>query len=193
VFTKKILIIVCLALIPQTGLTQTYFGFRAEFLHYIVQVDRSYIGPPLTFSTEKSSKGDLGLFFPLTFHLVDNLSISSRIGLVLGDLYVGPDLSALAILKIIEESYLLGGLNIHRNMELGGHSKEGSSKMIPFVVIGFGYRFKSFGPIEMQFTYQLNDEKYGYAREYAEKSSIRSAYYKALWMIKLNFGIEFEL
>lgn len=191
---RKILILICSFLFYNEVCAQAYLGVRFEYIRYQTESKSRILGAPSNvFEYDKPYKSDVGLIIPFTFSLEEDFSLSMRLGFVFGDLYAGPEYTVLAKYDLLNEIYLISGLNIHNNMEVGGHSKTGYSKTIPFLVIGVGHQLKSIGPIEFQFTHRLNDVQYGRERGYAPMSNFKDIYYKAIWMIKLNLGLEWEL
>jgi len=192
-FIKKLKLVISLFVIHNLCVAQTYMGVRIEYLRYVAKTESQAIETPYIFSNDKSEEWDVGIFIPFTFPLKEELNFSLRLGLVLGELYVGPEYSFLAKYNFANETYLVGGLNIHSNIQLGGHSSYGYSETFPFAVLGMGHKLNFFGPIELQFTYPLKNERYGWSRGFTERSSFKNIYYTISWMIKLNLGLEWEL
>lgn len=175
-------------------LAQTYFGFRAEPFYELTKIEKRIDYPIPTTTIENSSNGNFALSLALSFDVSEKIGISIRPGFVLGGLYSGFDGGLLIAYDVFRNCYILGGVNTHLNFGGGGNTLSSDGVTIPYAVTGLGFDISRNGSIELQFNYSLNQVSYGSERHMQSSPPYTTmSYYRIPWLIKVSFGLGWEL
>lgn len=174
---------------------QTYFGLHLEPTTYIASVEKVQYSPMVR-TNELSLEGNLGITFSLTHITEEKIGISLRPGIMLGYVYFGYDLGLFWSYNLDSDIYIMGGLNAHFNIgRAGSNSANGERLLLPFLVVGGGYRITEDFSAEMQFNLSLKNESYGWIRDmqYAPTYNTKWYNYKVPWLIKISLSYSCEL
>jgi hypothetical protein len=185
---RKIIIIICTLFFQQIDFAQSYFRFQNEYIVYNADIDKISYNPTKK-TNDSSIEANFAISFPITLNTSDNIAVSLRPGIVFGDLYSGIDIGILWSYFTDKIKYILGGVNVHySNWTPESSYIQDERVIIPYFVVGAGYKSLKNFLVELVISFPLNDATYGDTFQ-----SGNLYYYKACWMTKLNIGFEFEL
>lgn len=174
---------------------QTYFGIHLEPITYLANVEKVSFNPIMK-TKELSIEGNLGITFSLTHFTDDKIGISLRPGITLGYVYFGYDAGLFWSYNLDSDMYIFSGLNAHYNLPRAGSNSAFSERvLLPFLVIGGGYKISKDFLTEIQFNLSLNNVNYGWERDvkYAPLYNTSWNHYKVPWMIKISLAHRWEL
>ena len=188
-------IVLFLFLLRTSSHAQTYFGLHFEPFVYGTNIDKQIYFPPPSLTNEHSTEASFETAFSFSFKVSEDIKISLRPGFIFtGNLYTGIDGAIYGSYFLSSRSYIMSGINTHIEGGGGGNTYSGEDATIPYMVVGYGYYLSKKIPLELQFNYPLNQEKYGRYRElFSMYPYTVWHYYKVAWMIKLSIGVEWEL
>ncbi len=172
-------------------LSQTSFGFCVNPFIYnsILNKEISTLQ-----SISKENKVNIGISPGLLFGVkVDNyIEFDFCLSAFLGELYQGLDTGILLNYNLSSNSYLITGLNTHFNLEGGGHTYAPQNIIIPFAVIGYGYRLNSNIRISSELNAPLNNGFYGIYTEQAGGPDYYRIKHLYKMGLQLKLGIIYE-
>jgi hypothetical protein len=174
---------------------QTYFGIHLEPITYLAKVEKVSFNP-LIKTKELSIEGNLGITFSLTHFIDEKIGISLRPGIVLGYIYFGYDMGLFWSYNLDSDMYIISGLNAHYNLRLASSNSAASERvLLPFLVIGGGYRISEYLLTEIQFNLSLNNDNYGWERDMQSGPLYKTTWnhYKVPWIIKISIAHSWEL
>ncbi|MBS3945749.1 MAG: hypothetical protein KGZ42_09650 [Melioribacter sp.] len=174
---------------------QTYFGIHLEPITYLANVEKVSFNP-LIKTKELSIEGNLGITFSLTQFTDEKIGISLRPGIILGYIYFGYDIGLFWSYNLDSDMYIISGLNAHYNLPRAASNSAASERvLLPFLVIGGGYRISEDLLTEIQINLSLNNVNYGWERDMQSGPLYKTTwnYYKVPWMIKISIAHSWEL
>lgn len=186
------ILLICLY-IPLSA--QTFLGLHLEPITYLANVEKLQNNPTIK-NKELSIEGNLGITFSLTFISAEKIGISLRPGITLGYIYFGYDAGLFWSFNFDEDKYVVGGINVHFNLPRAGSSSAQSERLLlPFLVVGGGYKVTKNFLTEVQFNLSLNNVNYGWVRDMQDKSPYLTTwnYYKVPWLIKISLAYSWNL
>lgn len=184
---KNFFLVVILFLTSKNVLAQSYFGFRAEPFIFVSQTHNlNFVG--------HSPKSDLGIYlssflFTYKYEVSNKISLSSRAGYLWTneDRYNGFEAGQFMQYYLTDKNYILAGALVHFNKEDFIREFHLKNVVIPFLTFGLGMKFSRLFSTELQFNLPL-------VIEYRTSASTFSSNSYRLWgIVKLSFGLEWEL
>lgn len=173
---KKILFLLAILTFSTEILGQSSFGFRYQLM---------YAKSESSLQTTYDGWSYYNLFFSFSHKFKNNIGVNSRLGILLPfSSYGGFDLGIYSEYYILDELFLLGGVNLHENIGSVHMNYKVKEKLIPFFVIGTGYKYKN---TIWEISWQIPTEKNPLIVEYDylnEKKYISQ-------IVVLNIGLEF--
>jgi len=173
---------------------QVAVGLRAEPILYLTNIEVKRYLPQQQTSNEHSFESNLNLTLAFSVNLSDKIKLTIKPGFILGDLFSGINTGFFGNYFITPKRYLITGINLHTRSAWGGHTYSGNAISTSYLALGYGVYISNKFPIEFQINYPLNNEVYGiYKENYNQFNSTIWHYYRTCIMIKVGFGLQWEL
>lgn len=174
---------------------QTFFGLHLEPITYIASIEKVQYSPMVR-TKESSIEGNLGITFSFTFITAEKIGISLRPGITLGYIYFGYDTGLFWSYNLDKDKYVISGINVHFNLSrAASNSAKSESLLLPFIVIGGGYKISEDFLTEIQLNLSLKNVSYGWERDvqYEPPYNTTWNHYKGPWLIKISLAYNWEL
>ena len=170
------------------SIAQTHaIGFRVEPFLFMSKTESSH---PYSYKLDDEVKPYLTSFnFLYKYKFSDELALNTSLGYLWTNKggYNGAEITEFVEYSISSKSYLLSGVNFHLNESGTSNQFTAKGTTIPLIVIGAGLKFSRMTHLELQYQIPLTVEY---------KTSMWDEYivsYKLSGIIKLSFGLEWEL